>query len=69
MHQEQDDSEVLTVGKYPSVKTLSKLVLPQAPSPMMTSFLRMTFCWFALDMISTSFQYVRNDTEKDEVTK
>lgn len=30
---------VLTVGKYPSVKTLNKLVLPQAPSPMMTSFL------------------------------
>lgn len=28
-----------TVGKYPSVKTLSKLVLPQAPSPIMTSFL------------------------------
>jgi hypothetical protein len=29
----------LTVGKKPSVNTLSKLVLPQAPSPMMTSFL------------------------------
>jgi hypothetical protein len=29
----------LTVGKKPSVKTLSRLVLPQAPSPMMTSFL------------------------------
>jgi hypothetical protein len=31
--------EKLTVGKYPSVKTLSKEVLPQAPSPIMTSFL------------------------------
>ena len=30
----------LTVGKKPSVNTLSKLVLPQAPSPMMTSFLK-----------------------------
>lgn len=30
-----------TVGKYPSVKTLSRLVLPHAPSPMITSFLRM----------------------------
>lgn len=30
----------LTVGKYPSVKTLNRLVLPQAPSPMMTSFLQ-----------------------------
>lgn len=29
----------LTVGKYPRVKTLSKLVFPHAPSPMMTSFL------------------------------
>jgi hypothetical protein len=28
-----------TVGKYPSVNTLSRLVLPQAPSPIMTSFL------------------------------
>jgi hypothetical protein len=31
----------LTVGKYPRVKTLSRLVFPQAPSPIMTSFL-----WF-----------------------
>ena len=30
----------LTVGKYPRVKTLSNEVLPQAPSPMMTNFLR-----------------------------
>lgn len=30
----------LTVGKKPRVNTLSKLVLPQAPSPMMTSFLK-----------------------------
>lgn len=30
----------LTVGKYPSVNTLSRLVFPQAPSPIMTSFLR-----------------------------
>lgn len=29
----------LTVGKKPRVKTLRRLVLPQAPSPMMTSFL------------------------------
>ncbi len=29
----------LTVGKKPRVNTLSKLVFPQAPSPMMTSFL------------------------------
>lgn len=29
----------LTVGKYPKVNTLNKLVLPQAPSPIMTSFL------------------------------
>lgn len=29
-----------TVGKYPRVKTLSRLVLPHAPSPMMTSFLK-----------------------------
>jgi hypothetical protein len=29
----------LTVGKYPSVNTLSKLVFPQAPSPIITSFL------------------------------
>lgn len=28
-----------TVGKYPNVKTLKRLVLPQAPSPMMTNFL------------------------------
>ena len=35
--------KVLTVGKYPNVKTLSRLVFPQAPSPMITSFLRMTF--------------------------
>jgi hypothetical protein len=27
------------VGKYPRVKTLRRLVLPQAPSPIMTSFL------------------------------
>jgi hypothetical protein len=27
------------IGKYPSVKIESKLVLPQEPSPMMTSFL------------------------------
>lgn len=27
------------MGKYPSVNTLSKLVLPHAPSPMMTNFL------------------------------
>jgi hypothetical protein len=29
-----------TVGKYPRVKTLSRLVFPHAPSPMMTSFLK-----------------------------
>lgn len=29
----------LTVGKYPKVKTLNKEVFPQAPSPIMTSFL------------------------------
>jgi hypothetical protein len=29
----------LTVGKYPNVNTLNKLVFPQAPSPMMTNFL------------------------------
>ncbi len=29
----------LTVGKYPNVNTLKRLVFPQAPSPMMTSFL------------------------------
>lgn len=29
-----------TVGKYPKVKTDSKLVFPQAPSPIITSFLR-----------------------------
>jgi hypothetical protein len=33
---------VHTVGKYPSVNTLSKLVLPHAPSPMMTNFLHET---------------------------
>ena len=33
----------LTVGKYPNVKTLSRLVFPQAPSPMITSFLRTKF--------------------------
>jgi hypothetical protein len=27
------------VGKYPNVKTLSKLVFPQAPSPIITNFL------------------------------
>lgn len=36
---ERGDGDEPTVGKYPSVKTLSKLVFPQAPSPMMTSFL------------------------------
>lgn len=30
---------ILTVGKKPRVKTLSRLVFPQAPSPTMTSFL------------------------------
>jgi hypothetical protein len=29
----------LTVGKYPSVKTLSNEVFPHAPSPIMTNFL------------------------------
>jgi hypothetical protein len=29
----------LTVGKYPSVKTLSREVFPHAPSPIMTNFL------------------------------
>lgn len=32
-------AEILTVGKYPKVNTLRRLVLPQAPSPMITSFL------------------------------
>jgi hypothetical protein len=36
--------EILTVGKYPNVKTLNKLVLPQAPSPIMTSFLKRHQC-------------------------
>jgi hypothetical protein len=36
--------EILTVGKYPNVKTLNKLVLPQAPSPIMTSFLKHHQC-------------------------
>lgn len=36
----QAEAMTLTVGKKPRVKTLSKLVLPHAPSPMMTSFLR-----------------------------
>ena len=31
--------DVHTVGKYPSVKTLRRLVLPHAPSPIITSFL------------------------------
>jgi hypothetical protein len=35
---------VLTMGKKPRVKTLSRLVLPQAPSPMMTSFLEGRTC-------------------------
>jgi hypothetical protein len=30
---------VLTVGRYPSVKTVKRLVFPQKPSPVMTSFL------------------------------
>lgn len=34
----------LTVGKKPRVKTLRRLVLPQAPSPMMTSFLWAPWC-------------------------
>jgi len=33
---------MLTVGKYPNVKTERRLVLPQAPSPIMTSFLNGT---------------------------
>lgn len=34
----------LTFGKKPSVNTLSRLVLPQAPSPIMTSFLNKQDC-------------------------
>ena len=34
----------LTVGKKPRVNTLSRLVFPQAPSPMMTSFLGSQTC-------------------------
>lgn len=30
---------ILTVGKYPRVNTLRRLVFPQAPSPMITNFL------------------------------
>ena len=30
---------LLTVGKYPRVKTLRRLVFPQAPSPIITNFL------------------------------
>lgn len=44
----------LTVGKYPSVKTLSKLVFPHAPSPIITSFLL---------MISTA--QIRHDIQGD----
>lgn len=40
----QVDAMTLTVGKKPRVNTLSRLVLPHAPSPMMTSFLRSRAC-------------------------
>ena len=36
-------SWLLTVGKYPSVNTLRRLVFPQAPSPIITSFLRFAY--------------------------
>lgn len=40
IHTANVPARALTCGKKPRVNTLSKLVLPQAPSPMMTSFLR-----------------------------
>jgi len=46
------DARPLTVGKYPSVKTESRLVFPQAPSPMITSFLRIT-CWSCCAILPT----------------
>lgn len=41
-HEVSGMAAALTVGKYPSVKTLRRLVLPQAPSPIITSFLDIT---------------------------
>lgn len=35
---------LLTVGKYPRVKTLRRLVFPHAPSPIITNFLQIRTC-------------------------
>lgn len=39
---------LLTVGKYPRVKTLRRLVFPQAPSPIITNFLILRKCQYLI---------------------